>query len=52
MPSAHYFEDYHSPHINDLAKRFSILGIEAILLTISEDMMEKRIRQRVNQINY
>jgi len=46
-----HYEDYDSPQTRELARRFAQLGIEAILLIISDELFEKRIRQRDGQMN-
>jgi thymidylate kinase len=43
------YKDFDSPEIKELAKRFTSLGIEAILLIISDEFLEKKIRHRAEQ---
>lgn len=45
-----FYKDYDSPVIIDLAERFSLLGIESVLLIISDEQLESRIRLRDKQM--
>lgn len=45
-----YYQDFTSPEIIELIERFSQLEIEAILLVISDDQMEKRMLLREEQL--
>lgn len=45
-----FFEDYDDSKISNLAERFSDLGIEAILLVISDDQLLRRIMLRDEQL--
>ena len=41
-----YYEDYDTKQIKELVRRFKALEVEAIVLIISDEHLEKRIRQR------
>ncbi len=53
-----YYNDYDNPEIIDMARRLSTLGIESVVLIISEKNIEERIKQRdqqmgiVNKLSY
>ena len=46
-----FYQDFEQPSIIELAERFSRLGIESILLVISGERLEERIRLRDRQMN-